>query len=84
MTATDPRPADDSDARFERVEGGLRLFVEEEGARYPVTIDPIAQQAYLKASNPGPTDHFGSSVSLSGDTAVIGIRTLQTGQLQFS
>lgn len=30
------------------------------------------QQAYLKASNPGPADAFGTSVSIDGDTAVIG------------
>ena len=30
------------------------------------------QQAYLKASNSGAQDHFGWSVALSGDTAVVG------------
>ena len=30
------------------------------------------QQAYLKASNPGPNDRFGSSVSVSSDTVVVG------------
>jgi hypothetical protein len=30
------------------------------------------QQAYLKASNPGPGDFFGFSVAISGDTAVVG------------
>ena len=28
--------------------GGLRLEIDESGARYPITIDPTAQQAYLK------------------------------------
>jgi hypothetical protein len=32
-------------------ENQVRLLVDERGARYPLTIDPIAQQAYLKASN---------------------------------
>lgn len=32
----------------------------------------LAQIAYLKASNTGPSDQFGSSVALSGDTLVIG------------
>jgi len=27
--------------------------VDERGARYPLTIDPIAQQAYLKSGNNG-------------------------------
>jgi uncharacterized protein YkuJ len=31
-----------------------------------------AQQAYLKASNTGDGDHFGCSVSISGDTIVVG------------
>jgi hypothetical protein len=31
-----------------------------------------SQQAYLKASNPGLNDEFGSCVSISGDTVVIG------------
>ncbi len=30
------------------------------------------QQAYLKASNSGPTDAFGQAVSISGDTIVVG------------
>ena len=51
--------------------GGLLLTVEEEGARYPLTIDPIAQQAYLKASNTEGNDYFGYSVSVSGDTVVV-------------
>ncbi|MCI0534271.1 MAG: FG-GAP repeat protein, partial [Verrucomicrobiales bacterium] len=50
----------------------ITLLVEESGARYPLTIDPIAQQAYLKASNPGAVDTFGESVAISGDTVVVG------------
>jgi hypothetical protein len=33
---------------------------------------PIAQQAYLKASNTGPDDLFGFAVAVSGDTLVVG------------
>ena len=33
-----------------------------------------SQQAYLKASNTGRDDEFGSSVSLSGDTLAVGAR----------
>jgi hypothetical protein len=51
---------------------GVRLMVETAGARYPITIDPIAQQAYLKASNAEASDFFGRSVAISGDTVVIG------------
>ena len=40
-------------ARFTREPDGLRLEVEERDARYPITIDPIAQQAYLKPAAVG-------------------------------
>jgi len=53
-------------------ENALQLSIDERGARYPLTIDPIAQQAYVKASNTGNSDAFGYSVSVSGDTVVIG------------
>ncbi|MDH4451909.1 MAG: FG-GAP repeat protein, partial [Verrucomicrobiota bacterium] len=62
-------------SRFEAAgEGRVRLRVEEGSARYPITIDPIAQQAYLKASNNGVAtdDQFGYSVAVSGDTVVVG------------
>ena len=51
---------------------GLILSVDESTARYPVTVDPIAQQAYVKASNTDASDLFGSSISISGDTVVVG------------
>ena len=55
-------------------ENQVRLLVDERGARYPLTIDPIAQQAYLKASNNGgpSEDNFGVSVAVSGETVVVG------------
>jgi len=63
-------------SRFEAAgEKGVRLLVEERGARYPLTIDPIAQQAYLKPAAVGNTqagDRFGQSVAVSGDTVVVG------------
>jgi hypothetical protein len=42
-------------ARFTLEPDGLRLEVEEQSARYPITIDPIAQQAYLKSAAVGTT-----------------------------
>ncbi|MFQ5747827.1 MAG: FG-GAP repeat protein [Planctomycetota bacterium] len=48
--------------------------MEEQGAVYPLTLDPIAQQAYLKAFNKDAFDSFGGSVSVSGDTVVVGAR----------
>jgi hypothetical protein len=53
--------------------GDLVLVVDDAGADYPITIDPIAeQQAYLKASNAGAEDNFGFSCSVQGTTVVIG------------
>jgi trimeric autotransporter adhesin len=59
--------------RFEPAgEKAIRIAVDDQNARYPITIDPIAQQAYLKASNTGAGDLFGYSVAVSGDTVVVG------------
>ena len=60
------------DAWFDQVSEGVRLLVDEQDATYPLTIDPVAQEAYLKASNPDPGDLFGFAVSISGDTVVVG------------
>ncbi|MFZ9520626.1 MAG: FG-GAP repeat protein [Silvanigrellaceae bacterium] len=38
----------------------------------PVTLSGWYQEAYVKAANAGGSDHFGSSVSLSGDTLAVG------------
>lgn len=53
----------------------LIVRVDDRAARYPVTIDPIAQQAYLKASNTDTNDQFGFSVAVSGSTVVVGAYT---------
>jgi uncharacterized protein (TIGR03437 family) len=55
----------------------IRLVVEDGGAAYPLTIDPlITQQAYLKPGVNGADgygdDHFGAAVAIHGETAVIG------------
>jgi len=52
----------------------LRLTIDDTHARYPLTIDPTAQQAFLKAFLAPTTesDQFGSSVAVSGDTVVVG------------
>ena len=51
---------------------GIRIAVREEKARYPLTIDPAIQSAYLKASNTGGGDRFGRAIAISGDTVVVG------------
>lgn len=56
-----------------RLEGErVILSVDESEATYPLTIDPIAQQAYIKASNTDDFDNFAWSMDASGDTVVIG------------
>ncbi len=57
---------------FEATIEGFAVRYDDTGAQYPLTIDPIAQQAYLKASNTGAGDWFGWSVAISGDTVVVG------------
>lgn len=62
------------DVRFVEIGGSGRLGIEvdDREAVYPIVIDPIAQLAYLKASNAGRYDSFGFSVAVSGDTVVVG------------
>lgn len=50
----------------------VRWVVQDQGARYPVTIDPWVQQTKLTAADGAEWDRFGSSVAVSGETAVIG------------
>ncbi|MBW2455961.1 MAG: cadherin-like beta sandwich domain-containing protein [Deltaproteobacteria bacterium] len=47
------------------------------GAAYVFVQDGCtwSQQAYLKASNTGPNDSFGSALAMSGDTIVVGAPT---------
>lgn len=50
----------------------LPTFAPGAGASYPPLAGPLIQPQRLQASNPGATDLFGISVSLSGDTAIVG------------
>ncbi len=50
----------------------LLVRVKDEGARYPVVVDPWIQQAELTASDGKAIDYFGVSVAISGSTAVVG------------
>jgi nucleoside-specific outer membrane channel protein Tsx len=50
----------------------LLLRADDEGARYPVVVDPWVQQAELIASDGKANDIFGLSVAVSGSTAVVG------------
>ncbi len=54
--------------------GGFALRVDDREAVYPITIDPIVTNETVKllASDGAANDTFGSSVAVSGDTAVVG------------
>lgn len=56
------------------VNGPDNNLVSDAGAAYVYVYEGTnwLQQAYLKASNPGTQDFFGSSVAISGDTIVVG------------
>ncbi len=59
----------------------IRLIVEDERAEYPLAIDPLwTQQQKLTASDGAANDVFGATVSVSGDTAVIGAYGKNSGQ----
>jgi hypothetical protein len=51
---------------------GVRVVIDDSAAIYPLIVDPLIQQAYLKASNADADDLFGFSVAISGDTVVVG------------
>ncbi|MCA8962804.1 MAG: FG-GAP repeat protein, partial [Planctomycetes bacterium] len=67
------------DAGFTLAADELLLTVDDEGARYPITIDPLAQLGYLKASNTQAQDIFGNQVAISGDTVVVAAPTEDSG-----
>lgn len=62
-------------AESEGVEEGLGVIVNDDGARYPITVDPIAQQAILKSpvsvQASGPTG-FGRAVGIFADRVIVG------------
>jgi alpha-tubulin suppressor-like RCC1 family protein len=60
-------------ARMAAVDDQVQVRIDDYGAVYPVTIDPIAQQAYVKASNTEADDWFSLSVAIDGDTVVVGV-----------
>ncbi len=49
----------------------LRIVVDDQEARYPVTVDPWIEEAYLKATIVDSFDYF-SKVAIDGDRVVVG------------
>ena len=63
-----------------QVQGGqLWLRVDDDGAQYPIMVDPFVEQAQLTASGGAAGDVFGSSVAVSGDTVVVGAPYADSG-----
>ena len=58
--------------RLEATSSGLSILVEDLGAQYPITIDPFIEKDYLSGSAEDHREKFGQSVSISGDTVVVG------------
>ncbi len=59
-------------ARLQETASGLSILVDDEGAEYPVTIDPFLEKANLVGYADYPRREFGISISVSGDTVVVG------------
>ncbi len=59
-------------ARLQATTKGLSILVDDAGAKYPVTIDPFIEKNYLVGYADDPRREFGISVSVSGDTVVVG------------
>jgi hypothetical protein len=50
----------------------LMIRVDDRGARYPVTVDPLMQVATLKGTDPAQGFTFGFRTAVSGSTLVVG------------
>lgn len=59
-------------ARLQATTNGLSIMVDDEGARYPITIDPFLEKAHVIGYADDPRREFGISVSVSGDTVAVG------------
>ena len=61
-------------AHLEIDNGKILLLADDSDARYPVTVDPLIQQAAkLIANDAAAFDSFGISVAIGGDTVVVGV-----------
>lgn len=61
--------------------GGSRLTirVDDRGARYPITIDPLIGVATLTTADAAQGSEFGYNVAISGSTLVVGDSTSRSG-----
>jgi hypothetical protein len=61
----------------------LWLRVDDAGARFPVVVDPVIQEATLTSLVGEEGDLFGGSVAVDGDTIVIGAPAVESGVSTF-
>ena len=59
-------------ARMSADREGILLVIDDHDAVYPITIDPFIETKKLTASDGAANDRFGRSVSISGDTVIVG------------
>ena len=58
-------------ANIHSADGSMLLAVDDAGARYPITIDPIVQQAELISGDGAAYSELGAAVATSGSTIVV-------------
>jgi hypothetical protein len=61
-------------ARLEMNGGRVLVQVNDQGAQYPLTVDPFIQTAKLFASDGAANDQLGTTVAISGSTVVFGVQ----------
>ena len=65
--------------RLQATSSGLSILVDDAGAQYPITIDPFIGKVLLAGTADDPREGFGVSVSISGDTVVVGATNFSYG-----
>ncbi len=66
LVVTDAR-GDGVPARMEPIVGGVRIVVDDSGAIYPLTVDPLATSASWTAGGEAVGNSYGYSVASAGD-----------------
>ncbi len=67
------------DARMDPVPGGLRIAIDDAGAAYPLTVDPLATSAAWTAGSGQAGAAFGLAVATAGDVNGDGFSDLLVG-----
>ena len=71
------------EARLRALPGRLQIHVDDRGASYPITIDPILTRADWSAQGGAPDTFFGFSVASAGDVDNDGFDDLIVGAPEF-